>query len=54
MTEYEDLTREIRELKDEIGRLREVVNMLFQIVVEDNGMDFEPDIRKGDDLHLNN
>jgi hypothetical protein len=54
----EDLSKEIRELKDELRQTREIVNMLFTIIVEseeeeDDYMPY-PGMSSADDLRLNN
>jgi len=54
----EDLSKEIRELKDELRQMRGIVNMLFTIIVEseeeeDDYMPY-PGMSSVDDLQLNN
>lgn len=54
----EDLSKDIRELKDELRQMREIVNMLFTIIVEseeeeDDYMPY-PSMSSADDLRLNN
>ena len=54
MTDYDDVMREINELKHEVERLREVVSALFQMVVENEEPEFD-DFKKPDrDLSFNN
>ncbi len=45
MAEYDDLAREIDNLRTEVERLREIVSALFQMVVENNDIDFDVDQR---------
>ena len=54
----EDLAREIGELKDELRQMREIVNMLFTLIVEAEEEDEDylpyPGSATGDNLKLNN
>ena len=54
----EDLAKEIRELKDELKQMREIVNMLFSIIVESEEEEDDyipyPGTNASDNLHLNN
>ncbi len=54
----EDLAKEIRELKDELKQMREIVNMLFSIIVESEEEEDDyipyPGMNASDNLHLNN
>ena len=54
----EDLSREIAELKNELKQMREIVNMLFSIIIESEEDDEEyapyPGLGSSDNLRLNN
>ncbi|MGD1060752.1 MAG: hypothetical protein ABR879_04775 [Methanomassiliicoccales archaeon] len=54
----EDLAREIVELKDELRQMREIVNMLFTMIVEAEEEDEDylpyPGSAASDNLKLNN
>jgi hypothetical protein len=54
----EDLAREIVELKDELRQMREIVNMLFTLIVESEEEDEDylpyPGSNVSDNLKLNN
>ena len=54
----EDLAREIVELKDELRQMREIVNMLFTMIVEAEEEDDDylpyPGSTTSDNLKLNN
>ena len=54
----EDLAREVAELKTEIKQMKEIVNMLFTIIVESEEEDEDyvsyPGLANPDDLRLNN
>ncbi len=54
----EDLAREIVELKDELRQMREIVNMLFTLIVEAEEEDEDylpyPGSTASDNLKLNN
>ena len=53
-----DLSREIAELKTELKQMREIVNMLFNIIIESEDEDEEynpyPGIGASDNIRLNN
>jgi hypothetical protein len=50
MAEYDELAEEIDNLRNEVERLREIVSALFQIVVENNDIDFDTDQRTPKDF----
>lgn len=54
----EDLSREITELKNELKQMREIVNMLFNIIIESEEEDEEytpyPGLGSTENLRLNN
>jgi hypothetical protein len=54
----EDLSREIAELKNELKQMREVVNMLFSIIIESEEEDEDylpyPGGGVSDNLRMNN
>jgi len=54
MAKYEQLMKEINNLKSEVERLREVVSALFQIVIETTGIDYEMEEKTPKDSSLNN
>jgi hypothetical protein len=54
MEDYEELMKEIDVLKSEIERLREVVSALFQMVIETNELDVEPEQKVPKDFFSNN
>jgi hypothetical protein len=54
----EDLSKEIAELKSELRQMREIVNMLFSIIIESEDEDEDyipyPGLGAADNLRLNN
>jgi hypothetical protein len=50
MAEYDELAKEIDSLRSEVERLREIVSALFQIVVENNDIDFDAEQRTPKDF----
>ena len=54
----DDLSKEIAELKSELRQMREIVNMLFNIIIESEEEDEDyipyPGLGAADNLRLNN